>query len=486
VDTVPHPSPSELPESATSGSVPAPVAPLSRQDTIRSFARAYMSRGWHCMLLAVDGSGGKIPPHNCPECDWNTPGFIRHLPDKCGHLLCHGFYAATTDADRFDRMLTALPSGELAIRTGQVSRLLVIDAESTAKPGEPSGLEVLDSWSWAAQTTWNLPETRKARSVSGGLHLYYRLPPGVEIKSGRILPGVDVKSEYGYVGAVSGGTRTWLADQVPVAELPKEVVTWLMSQKRLAVAGSGGQTGVVPEGYDFSKFAASGCPGGYRDFFFNDLAFRLRMGGHDRESYDREIFAAWTIAAQPPAADYDMPWEHVAYKADRVWATLQPSPEVISAVQRRWIGYAVNPLPIEIEMTQLAQAVDQVTGQEVGQTTGQPDGEGPGQPPAETGQVLGQPPPFERDLTETGNAHRFIGMFTGKMLYVSGLGWHIWNEQIWQPDQTDEALDRTQQVLIRLRQEQEALAARRRELEHGSRYLRVPESTGAWSRSQII
>ncbi len=308
------------------------VVGVSRQDTIRSFARAYMSQGWHCLLLAIDSSGGKKPPHNCPECDARAKTYRRHNPADCDHLLCHGFYAATTDSDRFDRMLSAFPGGHLAIRTGQVSRLIVIDAESSARPGEPSGLEVLEQFeSWT--NGLGLPPTLTARSVSGGLHMFYRCEASVI--SRRILPSIDVKAEAGYVGAASGlaDSRLWIDPQVKVADIPAGVVDWL-SVRHTGFSGPGGPAIGAPDGYDFHGFLRDGCPGGYRDHFFNDLAFRLRKKGVGREAYMDELHRAWTQAAQPPDAEYDMPWEHVMYKAERVWATQDVSS--LTAGQERW------------------------------------------------------------------------------------------------------------------------------------------------------
>lgn len=301
---------------------------------LRSTAHGYIDRGWAVLLLKTDGSGGKIPPRNCTKCSWKLPNgeqnpeFDRHSGESCDHLLCHGFYAATKDKSRFDQMLTALPEGHLAIRTGQASRILVIDAEATSKGDDPTGIEVLENWANWAQVDWDLPPTLRSRSVSGGLHLYYRIPAGVEIISGRILPNIDIKSEAGYVGTPGPSTaRTWI-DGTELVDAPEELLEWLRGVKRMAVGsggGSGGGSG-KPDGYNFVDFLAKGCPGGHRDYFFNDLAFRVRKRGAPYGDYVDEIRAAWEKAAQPPDTDYYMPWEHVEYKLDRVWALIVPDP----------------------------------------------------------------------------------------------------------------------------------------------------------------
>lgn len=306
------------------------------EDPVVAAARGYTERGWAVLLLAVDGAGGKIPPANCEKCNWRSEAYERHLAADCGHLLCHGFYAATTDFTRFLDMLKELPNGHLAIRTGRASRLLVIDAEAYAgKEGEPTGLEVLDEWGqW---TGWWLPTTLASRSVQGGTHLYYRIPQDAEIGSGRVLPGVDVKCENGYVGAVSGITnREWVDPSVPVADAPEVMLDWLTKTKRLSTArgpagsAAGGAEAVKPDGYDFKRFQVEGCPDGHRDYFFNELLFRLRKQGLEQSQAEEIAYHEWTKAAQPGGAGaaggarYEMPWDDVAYKVNRVWAQVAP------------------------------------------------------------------------------------------------------------------------------------------------------------------
>ena len=52
-----------------------------------------------------------------------------HDPATCGHLTCHGFYAATTDPARVAAIVAAVPRGQLAVRTGAVSGLVVVDVD---------------------------------------------------------------------------------------------------------------------------------------------------------------------------------------------------------------------------------------------------------------------------------------------------------------------------------------------------------------------
>lgn len=399
--------------------------PLSAE--LQQHAHAYINRGWPVFLLSTDSSGGKVPPANCPECSHTSPLFKRHIASECGHLLCHGFYAATTDHDRFDKALAALPYGQLAIRTGQASRLLVIDAEAHSKhEDEPTGLDVLDNWESWVQGDWSLPETLKSRSVSGGLHIYLEIPNGITIGSGRILPNVDVKAEYGYVGAPSGQTaRKWIDPSIPVAKAPPELLDWLQKSKRLGTGGTG--PGLKPDGYDYAQFIKDGCPDGHRDFFFNDMCFRLRKAGTEYEEYAQRIWEQWERCAQPPDAQYYMPWDHVYYKLDRVWSTIDPDPPSAAVSWAHGV--------MEAAAKRLADAAISTTGTDPG------NGELP-PPPIEIGEL-------DRErwygANDDGTAARMLDMWGDWFRAIprqrGGYSWIHYDGVIWQQDVRDRIWD---------------------------------------------
>ncbi|MFF5293637.1 bifunctional DNA primase/polymerase [Paractinoplanes globisporus] len=150
----------------------------------------------------------KRPVANCPSCPTDDPD---HDRASCGHLTCHGFYAATCDPDRIRAMQAAVPGGLLAIRTGTVSDLAVIDIDPR------NGGRLLPEL---------MPPTRCVLTGSDGWHLYYRHPGGPLAKDlkHRGHPGIDVKADGGYVVAppsIHPGTRRpyrWAWDR-PVIEM---------------------------------------------------------------------------------------------------------------------------------------------------------------------------------------------------------------------------------------------------------------------------
>ncbi|WP_433228900.1 bifunctional DNA primase/polymerase [Micromonospora sp. CA-248260] len=151
-------------------------------------ALTYAERGWPVFMLARS----KRPVANCQPCTTAGPD---HDRDICACLTCHGFYAATTDPDRVAAIVAAVPTGQLALRTGAASGTVVVDVDPAH-----GGRETMNRLIAAGL----LPPTAYVVTGSGGLHLYYR-HPGTPVlcsqgKPGQGLgPGIDVKADGGYV-----------------------------------------------------------------------------------------------------------------------------------------------------------------------------------------------------------------------------------------------------------------------------------------------
>ncbi|WP_433699077.1 bifunctional DNA primase/polymerase [Nocardiopsis sp. CA-288880] len=184
--------------------------PTTRQD----YARIYVDNGWKVFVL----SPSKVPVANCEECA--QPGYHDTVEEKeaCTCLTCHALYAATDDLDRIDAMLARHPDGLLAIRTGAVSNLVVIDVDP------PEGLATLANMKRAGV----IRETAAVRTGSGGWHLFYQHPGGKVLSgAGKAGPKVDVKADGGYVVAPpsihprTGQPYTWYWD-FPTA--PRDVL----------------------------------------------------------------------------------------------------------------------------------------------------------------------------------------------------------------------------------------------------------------------
>ena len=309
-------------------------------------AERYAAAGWRIFIVRPD----KRTLPGCDACREAGPG---HDREACGgsrgHETCHGFYAATRDAAVLSRVLDVWPEGLLALRTGRASGVVVLDFESRPDgEGGESGLDVLDAWeSWTGGAV-ELPPTLRARTASGGLHLLYRVPDPERAWAGggplpsrnRVLPATDLKGDGGYVVLPPAPGREWVGRGLP-AELPASLAAWwARTRGGRGVGGGAGGGGGHTGGYDFTAFLLGGCPGGMRDEFFNDLLFRLRRAGVDREVAEARARHSWRACAQPPEYRWYMPWEHVAYKLDHVWRTVEPDARA-GLVRRQWAEAAV-------------------------------------------------------------------------------------------------------------------------------------------------
>lgn len=114
----------------------------------------------------------------------------------------------------------------LGIATGSRSGVFVLDLDR--KPGK-------DGFATLEANGWDLPATYTVATPSGGVHLYFRLPPfPVKTSGGRIGPGVDVRGEGGYVVAAgspgkSAGSVYTVIDESPIVDAP----AWLLEHPEL-------------------------------------------------------------------------------------------------------------------------------------------------------------------------------------------------------------------------------------------------------------
>lgn len=123
---------------------------------------------------------------------------------------------ASSDPETIRRMFASDGAAMIGMPTGKASGLIVIDVD--IKNGAAGD-------AWLQENTDALPETRTHRTQSGGLHLVFLLPEGVEIRNSasRVAPGVDVRGEGGYV-ILPGSPGYTVADSTEPAEMPQ----WLI------------------------------------------------------------------------------------------------------------------------------------------------------------------------------------------------------------------------------------------------------------------
>ncbi|GAB2657082.1 bifunctional DNA primase/polymerase [Saccharopolyspora gloriosae] len=181
----------------------------------------------------------KRPFGNCLYCkaDKCTPTECRCLTAA---VPCHGYLSATTDPAVIRHWWTHTPRANVGISTGP-SGLVVLDLDRKPKPAAPAaddvplqvadGLEALHAITTAENV--HLPETLEISTPSGGRHLYFRAPAGLDATSdasGRVGHQIDIRAQGGYVVAPAcritappedcTGTYERTSNRIDIAELP--------------------------------------------------------------------------------------------------------------------------------------------------------------------------------------------------------------------------------------------------------------------------
>ncbi len=177
---------------------PEPASPLDA-------ALYYASIGWRVLPIRP---GQKTPPMQ----SWQ--------------------HAATTDPDVITNWYKGLYNGfGVGIATGSESGVFVLDVDiSEGKQGDES-LRDLEA------THGPLPDTVRAITGTGGLHIFYNQPPGVDIRnnaSTKLGAGLDIRGNGGQVVAAptthpNGRPYAWESgygpDEIQVADAP----AWLLN-----------------------------------------------------------------------------------------------------------------------------------------------------------------------------------------------------------------------------------------------------------------
>ena len=143
----------------------------------------------------------------------------------------HGFTDATVDPDRIISWFADRPDHNVAVATGAVSGLVVIDVD----PGGSSPLRGLIA------EHGPLPATAVVHTPRGGWHGFYAHPGGrVRCSAGKIAPNVDIRADGGYVVAppsiVDGKRYLWREEPWPgpptLATLPDAWIELLRAPVR--------------------------------------------------------------------------------------------------------------------------------------------------------------------------------------------------------------------------------------------------------------
>ncbi len=121
-------------------------------------------------------------------------GELVFLKEKTPYLS-NGFYGATKYKRIVERWWKDWPNATIGIPTGKASGFFVLDIDNKHK--DANGFKWLDKM---IELHGELPETARATTPNGGLHIYFKYVEGVRNR-GEMEKGVDLRGE--------GGLYTW-------------------------------------------------------------------------------------------------------------------------------------------------------------------------------------------------------------------------------------------------------------------------------------
>jgi len=207
--------------------------------------------------------------------------------DKRPLLAWEQFQKTRPTQEQIDEWCRVYPDANIAIITGRVSNLVVLDIDG------PEGAN--------AVKTKGVPSTRMA-STGKGTHYYFKMPTDRTIGNAvGIMPQVDVRGEGGYVvapGSIhpNGANYTWVLED-EIADLP----IWLYEAQRQEKQKTAPKTD-NPSWLEEIK-------GGVKEGGRNDAAARL-AGHYVRKGYEPsdviDLLSNWNRKNVPPLSDKEI------------------------------------------------------------------------------------------------------------------------------------------------------------------------------------
>ena len=146
---------------------------------------------------------------------------------------------ASADPDTI-RAWWARSAFNIGVATGGESGIVVVDLDAAKTPGEPHGRQSLAAL--ARDHGETIPrDTRTVVTPGGGQHLYFRLPPDVDLRNtaGHLGRHVDTRGSGGYVvgpGSIINGRRYRLTVNAPPLPVPGWLLTELLPKPPVAAA----------------------------------------------------------------------------------------------------------------------------------------------------------------------------------------------------------------------------------------------------------
>jgi hypothetical protein len=213
-------------------------------------------------------------------------------------LTAHGVKDATTAEATIQGWWREYPKANIGIATGKVSDLIVLDVDP-----RHGGLESLRQFE---VENGSLPKVPAVRTGGGGFHFYFKYLPGLGNRVG-LLPGIDVKSDGGYVvypGSrhKSGRQYRWLYGRTPrkVSTAPFPAALLKLTKSRTSAIATESESTILE---------------GKRNATLASLAGTMRSRGMTEEAIEAALLEDNARRCNPPLQDAEV--RNIAHSVSR-------------------------------------------------------------------------------------------------------------------------------------------------------------------------
>lgn len=331
---------------------PTPSQPHDTGPNMKAEALRCAQRGWH-VFPVYSVRDGVCTCRKGTACEDNSGKHPRTV---------NGLNDATTARRTIAAWWSKWPDANIGVATGAVSGLFVLDVDP--RNGGDDSLDLLISQHGP------LPDTVEVLTGGGGRHIYFAYDgvEGIKNSSSKLDPGLDIKTDGGYVVAppsmhISGGRYEWEASSHPSDETLAPPPKWLVDALTETTGSppssdSGSATG---DRIDPAVILA-GVPEGERDDSIYKYACSLRA--RDVPQSEAEVLVLTAAAACTPP----IPIAEARAKLNAAWkfppgvagAEEEPPPKRLVVVRSVADWFKDPPEPVEPIVTDLLLPGDQV------------------------------------------------------------------------------------------------------------------------------
>lgn len=211
------------------------------QGSLKESALVLARHGFNVFPCCSDSGRGKKPETlpkygfcGDPELDSNGKPVIDPATRRPKTLSgTGGFHKATTDEGRIAGAWTDRPKSLVGIVPQGRLAMVDLDVPGEGHSGDGNGIETVKA---LEKKHGEKLRTFATRTPSGGLHLWFTLPDGVDLpQDSKLLPGIDTRTAgKGYsidVGTMENGGRYGVHEDAPVAVMPAWLVQELLDGK---------------------------------------------------------------------------------------------------------------------------------------------------------------------------------------------------------------------------------------------------------------